>query len=209
MKKHFIVGISGGSASGKTELIKKLKNEFPQNQAVFVAMDNYYLPKEKQKKDSSGKINFDHPDAVNLKKLYQDIIKLQQGQSVKVRQYNYNNPNLPSPIVEYKPAPIIIVEGIFIFFKPYLNELFDLKIFIDADEHIKLARRIRRDTQERGYSLNEILDQYTEHVVPMYRKFIEPYKYECDIIIPNNHSMDKGINVLIGYLRNKLKEITS
>ena len=207
MKKHFLIGISGGSASGKTELIKKLKNEFQPGEAVFIAMDNYYLPKEKQKRDASGKINFDHPDAVNLQKLYDDILKLLNGETIYVKQYNYNNPKLPSPIIEYKPAPIIIVEGIFIFFKPYLNELFDLKVFIDADEHIKLARRIRRDTQERGYNLDEILDQYIEHVVPMYRKFIEPYKYECDIVIPNNHSMDKGISVLIGYLRSKLKEV--
>ncbi len=208
MKKNcFIVGVSGGSASGKTELIKSLKKRFSPREATFVAMDNYYFPKEQQKRNPEGKINFDHPDAVNLQQLYTDLQKLIQGQSVTVRQYNYNNPNLPTPEITYFPNPLIIVEGIFIFFDRQINELLDLRVFVDADEHIKLARRIRRDSVERGYSIDNILEQYKEHVVPMYRKFIEPYKYESDILIPNNHAMDKGIAVLTGYLKNKLQEL--
>ncbi len=207
-KKCFVVGVSGGSASGKTELIKKLKNAFSENEATFVAMDNYYFPKEKQKRDAQGKINFDHPDAVNLDKLYLDLLKLMQGETLTVTQYNYNNPDLPTPEITYVPNPIIIVEGIFLFFHPQINSLLDLRVFVDADEHIKLARRIRRDTLERGYTLENILEQYKEHVVPMYRKFIEPYKYESDILIPNNHQMDRGIAVLTGYLKTKLKEFS-
>jgi uridine kinase len=106
-------------------------------------------------------------------------------------------------MLEFKPAPVIVVEGIFVFYLEEIRKQFDLKVFIDADEHIKLSRRIRRDGQERGYDMDDVLYRYEHHVAPTFDKYIRPFKSDADIIIPNNESFDKGLSVLVHYLKGK------
>ncbi len=201
MNRPYFVGVSGASGSGKTFFIEQLKKHLKPSQACFIAQDNYYFPLEQQPRDERGQVNFDHPQAVNLDLLYEHLQQLIQGKSVQIRQYNYNNPRLPTPLLTYHPAPIIIVEGLFVFYKKEIRELFDLKIFIEAEEHIRLHRRILRDLSERGYPLELIFDQYKHYVVPMQRRYVDPFRYHCDIIIPNNNHVQKSVEVVLDHLR--------
>lgn len=198
--KPYLVGVSGGSASGKTYLLNQLMKRIPEQLITLISQDNYYKDLEFQDRKPDGTVNFDHPDAIDLNKFVQDLQILIGGQSVTIREYTFNNPDLLPKMLTYVPSRIILVEGLFIFHKPELLNLLNLKIFVDAEEHIKLSRRIIRDYSERGYQLEEILKQYEQDVIPMYNKFVRPYKESCDVIIPNNYHMDKAIEVLLDHL---------
>jgi uridine kinase len=201
--KPYFVGVSGGSASGKTYLLNQLMKRIPESQITLISQDNYYKVLEQQTRKPDGTVNFDHPDAIDLVKFTQDLQQLMEGQSLTIQEYTFNNPLLTPKMLTYHPAPIILVEGLFIFYKTELFDLLNLKVFVDAEEHIKLSRRIVRDYSERGYKLEEILKQYEQDVIPMYNKFVKPYKESCDIIIPNNYHMDKAIEVLLDHLQIK------
>jgi uridine kinase len=200
-KPPYIIGISGGSASGKTFLLNQLMEHIPADKVTLISQDNYYRKLEDQKRDDEGLVNFDHPDAVDLDRLANDLQSLTNGQPVTLWEYTYNNPKAVSRQITYQPSPIILLEGLFIFYKPEVSRLLDLKVFVEAEEYIKLTRRIHRDLNDRGKSLDLILRTYRKYVAPMYSRFIAPYKDECDIIIPNNTHMYRGIEVLINHLR--------
>lgn len=206
-KKSYLVGIIGGSASGKTYLLQQLHNAFPPNLITFIEQDNYYKPIDQVPRDDEGNPVFDDPESIDLDLFHQHLSLLLQGKSVRIRKYHYNNPALPRPWLTYQPTPLIVAEGLFLFHLRSTTQLFDLKVFIDADEHIKLTRRLLRDTLVRGYSLESILQQYRKHVIPMYRKYVEPHKYECDIILQNNVSIQKGVEVLIDHLKASLNRV--
>jgi uridine kinase len=197
MKKPYFVGISGGSASGKSFLLRKILQTYPREQVTLISQDNYYIDRSKLPVNDKGDYNFDHPDAVNLDALHVDLEKLSRNETVTLMEYTFGNPNIVPKEITYHPSPIILVEGLFTFYNPKVSDLLDLRIFVDADEHIKLSRRIKRDLEERGYKLNEILYYYEEYVVPMYRRYVEPYKDICDMVLPNNHHMDRAIRVLL------------
>lgn len=201
--KPYLVGVSGGSASGKTYLLNQLLKRIPERFITLISQDNYYKDLELQDRKPDGTVNFDHPDSIDLNKFVKDLELLIQGHSVSIREYTFNNPAITPKIITYLPSRIILVEGLFIFYKPELFDLLNLKIFVDAEEHIKLSRRIIRDYSERGYQLEEILKQYEQDVIPMYNKFVRPFKESCDVIIPNNHHMDKAIEVLLDHLQIK------
>jgi len=203
MNKPYLIGISGGSASGKTTLIKYLSEHFLSEELTLISMDNYYKDIENQVVGPDGKVNFDHPDALQLDLFADHVSRLLKEESVSIREYTFNTVR-ETKMITYNPAPIIVVEGLFIFYMQSITALFDLKIFVDAEEHLKLGRRIRRDYTERGYELKNVLEQYEQHVMPMYNTFVLPYKSICDIIIPNNHGMDKAIEVIYHHLRAKL-----
>ncbi len=194
----YLVGICGGSASGKTRLIREMRNALPE--ATFVSQDNYYKDLEKQATDANGRINFDHPDAVDMPRFEADLRRMVAGQSVTVKEYHFNRPDAPETYLTYSPAPVVIVEGLFIYHYKPVAELLDLKLFVEADEHTKLIRRIRRDAAERGIPLETILEQYERDVIPMYKKFVEPYRSDCDLILPNNRDT-AGAQVVINHLR--------
>lgn len=196
----YLVGISGGSASGKTFLLKKLMERYPAGQITLISQDNYYQPIDLCPKNEEGEVNFDHPDALDLVSFARDIHRLYEGETVKLMEYTFNNPDIVPKELVYSPSPLILVEGLFVFTHPDVARQLNLKIFVDADEHIRLSRRIRRDYAERGYSLDEVLDYYEKFVAPMYRKYIEPYKYECDLILPNNLKIDKAVEVVMHHL---------
>jgi uridine kinase len=205
MQKPFIVGITGGSASGKTTFLNKLLTSFAPENICLVSQDNYYKDREHQSIDHNGVVNFDLPSCIDDEAYAQDILQLSQGKTVYRKEYTFNNPNVVARQLEFKPAPIVVVEGIFVFYFEEIAKLLDLKVYIDAKEYIKLQRRIVRDKVERGYDLDDVLYRYTHHVAPTYEKYIKPYKNDADIIIPNNQNFERGLDVLTTYLNSKIK----
>lgn len=203
MSKPFTVGITGGSASGKTLFLEKLLNSFQSNEISLISQDNYYKPMHLQPKDENGIENFDIPSSIDFDAYASDLRKIQAGESVQRKEYTFNNPNKTPKILTFDSTPILVVEGIFVFYYPELAELLDLKIFIDAKDHIKLKRRIIRDKVERGYDLDDVLYRYENHVMPTYEKYIEPFKNDADLIIPNNQNFDKALEVIRHFLRLK------
>lgn len=200
----FIVGITGGSASGKTAFLNSLVNSFDPNQICLISQDNYYKPHTLQPVDEKGITNFDTPLSLDFELFARDIASLKSGSVVKRPEYTFNNPTRRPKILTFNPAPIIIVEGIFVFYFPHVAKLIDLKIFIDAKEHVKLSRRIRRDREERGYDIEDVLYRYEKHVAPTYEKYIAPFKYDSDIVIPNNDHFQKALEVVTAFLKTKL-----
>lgn len=201
----YTIGITGGSGSGKTYLIENLSNQFKPEEICLISQDNYYRTREEQVTDEKGVKNFDLPNAIDHERFYNDLMKLKGGNEVEKLEYTFNNPNATPKTIILKPAPIIIVEGIFVqYFNEIENEL-DLKIFLEAKDHVKLSRRIRRDNEQRGYDLDDVLYRYQYHVMPVYEKYIEPLKHSSDLVIPNNSHFDRAIEVLVLSLKARLQ----
>lgn len=204
MLKPYIVGITGGSASGKTTFLNKLLAAFGPEEVCLISQDNYYYDQEFQPIDANGVFNYDLPGCFNAREYAEDILKLSRGETVYRKEYTFNNPNVVAKDLVFKPAPIVVVEGIFVFYFAEVAKLLDLKVYIDAKEYIKLHRRIQRDKVERGYDLDDVLYRYSNHVAPTYEKYIEPFKHDADIIIPNNNRFETGLEVLVCFLRSKI-----
>lgn len=200
MQKPFIVGITGGSASGKTLFLERLLRTFEPGEVCLISQDNYYKPRHMQPIDSKGIHNFDTPHSIDFEQYAADIRKIQAGETVEREEYTFNNAAKKPKMLKFVSSPVVVVEGIFVLYYPELAELLDLKIFIDAKDHIKLKRRIIRDKVERGYDLDDVLYRYEMHVMPTYEKYIKPFKNEADLIVPNNHSFDKALDVIRTYL---------
>ncbi len=207
MKQSYIIGITGGSGSGKTTILKKIKQQFQPGEVCIVSQDDYYKLRETQKVDKNGIINFDLPTAVELDQLFHDLQKLIDGKTIHRKEYTFNNEKKTPSVKEFIPAPIIIVEGLFVFTHEKLRTQFDLKIFVEAHDHLKIIRRIKRDKIERNYPLDDVLYRYEHHVQPAYEKYIRPYKDDADVIINNNTHYRKGLLVLSGFLNNYLDAI--
>jgi len=205
-QRPFVIGISGGSGSGKTTFVKELSASFSPNQVCILSQDNYYKPREEQLADHKGEKNFDLPESFKEEEYHQDVLKLLNGEDVVLKEYTYNNPLVEPNLVTYKSAPVVVIEGIFVFHFADVSSLMDLKIFIDADEHIKLIRRIQRDKIERNYPLEDVLYRYQHHVYPSYQKYIQPYKSECDIVVNNNVSFNDAMEALKLSIREKLED---
>jgi|GEM_PF-28369 len=207
--KPFIVGITGGSASGKTSFLNELMSAFPKEQICLISQDNYYRDLASIAVDNQGVHNFDLPETIDHLRYAQHIQELREGGIVEQLEYTFNNPNIIPQIMTFRPAPIIVVEGIFVFYFREIADLLDLKIFIDAKNSIKLERRLKRDAEERGYDLDDVMYRWKYHVQPTYKQFIKPYRAEADIVIPNNVHYRKGLNVVISYLKTKISNSMS
>jgi len=205
-QKPFIVGITGGSASGKTTFLSRLLASYAPEDICLVSQDNYYLDRDQQLQDANGYYNFDLPGSIDSAAYAHDILRLSQGETVHRKEYTFNNPNVVPRQLEFKPSPIVVVEGIFVFYFEEVAKLLDMKVYIDAKEYIKLQRRILRDKVERGYDLDDVLYRYTNHVAPTYEKYIKPFKNDADVIIPNNRNFEVGLEVLVTYLNTKIKK---
>ena len=151
-----------------------------------------------------GVSNFDLPSSINREELFEDIKKLIAGKVVSRKEYTFNNALREPKMLVFKPAPILILEGIFVFHFPEVADLIDLNLFLYATETTALTRRIKRDRIERNYPLEDVLYRYEKHVLPTYRKYIEPIMERADLIINNNHNFDSGLTVLTGFLQNHL-----
>jgi uridine kinase len=201
VKKPFTIGITGGSGSGKTYFLQGLASRFTADELCLISQDNYYKSRDLQPIDENGVKNFDLPGSIDRTIFRSDLVKLKAGQDVIKKEYTFNNPQAEPKMLTFKTAPIIVVEGLFVqYFEEIASEL-DLKIFVEAKDHVKLGRRIKRDQVERGYDVDDVLYRYQHHVMPVYESLIEPLKYNCDIVIPNNHHFENALSVLVGYLR--------
>lgn len=206
MQTPFTIGITGGSGSGKTYFIKNLASRFRQDEITFISQDHYYKARDLQITDDQGVKNFDLPTAIERERFHADILKLKKGETLKIQEYTFNNPNAQATVIEFKPAPIIIIEGLFVqYFEEIASEL-DLKVFIEAKDYIKLSRRIVRDNDERGYDINDVLYRYQHHVMPIYETLIKPLKHHADFIIPNNSNFAKALDMLTLSLKAKLAQ---
>lgn len=204
MPQPYTIGITGGSGSGKTFFIKELASHFQPEEICLISQDHYYKPLEVQYTDEQGVQNFDLPSSIDKDGLTADILKLKSGNTVTKKEYTFNNPNATPRLLEFRPAPILIVEGLFVQYFPEIAGELDLKIFIEARDYVKLTRRIRRDNEERGYDLNDVLYRYQNHVMPIYDSLIEPLKHQADLIIPNNNHFEHALHVLVRALRSHL-----
>ena len=205
MSKPFIIGITGGSGSGKTSVIKILRERFTNAELCLVSQDNYYKPREEQEIDKNGVINFDLPNCINHEKFHSDISNLMAGDSIEIPEYTFNNSLAEKKTIRFDSAPIIIIEGLFVFYYEKLRNIMDLKVYVDASDIVKLRRRINRDQVERNYPIDDVLYRYEHHVTPAYDTYISPFKRHADLIINNEFTYDKSINVLEGFIRNKLQ----
>ena len=205
MTKTYTIGITGGSGSGKTYFIEQLAAHFDATELCLISQDHYYKAREEQVTDEMGVKNFDLPEAIQLEELVNDIQKLKRGEVLRKPEYTFNNPLATAMILEFKPAPILIVEGLFVQYFPDVASELDLKIFIEAKDYVKLSRRIRRDNDERGYDLNDVLYRYQHHVMPVYESMIRPLMDQADFVIPNNHHFKNALAILVTALRGMLK----
>ncbi len=204
MQKRLIIGITGGSGSGKTTFISELKKAFSRKELCVISQDDYYRPIYKQPIDKEGIEDFDQPKSIDKNAFVKDVQKLLKGKKVKRQEYVFNNKNVKPKTLVFKPAPIIIVEGIFVFHFKKMQPLLDLKIFLDAKENLKVIRRIKRDKVERNYPLDDVLYRYEHHVMPTFEKYILPYRDEADIVVNNNAEMSKGLMIVTGFIRDYL-----
>ena len=194
--KPFVIGIAGGSGSGKTFFLNCFLHHFTAKQISLVSQDDYYKPMGEQPKDANGWINFDLPECIDDEKLMNDLSVLLTGETVFKKEYTFNTAEESAKMLTIHSAPIIIVEGLFIFHFQKIASLFDMKIFMDANEEITLNRRLKRDIAERGYDHNMIMYQWVNHVLPAYNAYLLPYKNTADKVIMNNtHVADDIIEV--------------
>ncbi len=204
MKKPFTIGITGGSGSGKTFFLQGLASRLQEGQLCLISQDNYYKPRDQQHEDENGVRNFDLPGAIDREAFLDDLRKLKAGEDVVKKEYTFNNPAAEQRMLFLKTAPIIVVEGLFVQYFEEIDRELDLRVFVEAKDHVKMGRRIKRDQIERGYDLDDVLYRYQHHVMPVYESLIDPLKYHSDLVIPNNRHFNRALDVLAGYLKTLL-----
>ena len=177
-----IIGIAGGTGSGKTTLTEKLKAEFGEDVSVLYH-DNYYNSHSEMPYEERTRLNYDHPDAFETDLMIRDIQALRRGETVRCPVYDYTIHDRSGETVEVRPTKVIIIEGILIFENQALRDLMDIKIFVDADADVRILRRIMRDVKKRGRSLDSVVNQYLTTVKPMHQQFVEPSKRYADIVV--------------------------
>jgi uridine kinase len=196
MGSCYVIGITGGSGVGKTTLIKKIYQEFPNLVSTF-SLDNYYLPKSAQLVDANGEINFDLPTALNTSDMERDFNLLLAGKTVKHRQYGFNHPEAEMGFITIEPRRILVVEGIFVMHYPFLRNRLDFSVFIEVNEAMQLARRLKRDMEERNYTSEQVIYQWEYHVKPAYEEFVLPHRGDADMIINNDTGFGENIQALL------------
>ncbi len=201
-----IVGIAGGTGSGKTTVVNKLMDVLPEGEVVVMPQDSYYRDNSTIPLAERQKINFDHPDSVEFTLLIDHLNHLKKGKPVKMPIYSYLTCVRSKETIPIKPARVVIVEGILILADPGLRRMLDIKVFVDADADDRLGRVIQRDIVERGRSVLKVLERYHDTVKPSHLQFIEPSKRYADIIIPGGGENQVGIEVLISIIEKHLKK---
>jgi len=201
----YIVGIAGGSASGKTTIIDRLKKLF-KDEIVMIGHDYYYLNNDHLSMEERVKLNYDHPKSFETEKLINDLKALKSGKSVELPIYDYTIHTRKKETLSVCPKPVIIVEGILILENKKLRDLMDIKVYVDVDADERLIRRLLRDTKERGRSVESVITQYINTVKPMHEEFIEPSKKHADIIIPRGAENEPAVSMLVEHLKSLLKK---
>jgi len=204
-KKPFIIGIAGGSGSGKTFFLNCFLHHFKQDEVTLVSQDDYYIPAGDMTQEENKLYNFDLPSTIDSQQFLKDIKQLMDGEVVYKKEYNFNNPLAVVKILEIKSAPIIIVEGLFILHFKEIAALLDHTIFVDADEQVALDRRIKRDGLERGYPEEDVLYKWHNHVVPAYKEYLLPYRGQCNKVVMNNTNEPEEIIAITEDISNDLR----
>lgn len=195
-RSTYLVGIVGGSASGKSSFLRDLLVRLPADRCAVVSQDNYYRPIGEQVRDAAGQPNFDLPTAIHRDELLNDLRQLLNGDAVTRPEYTFNHRDRPGRTVIVEPAPVILIEGLFIFHFEDIRELFDLRVFIDAREDVCKQRRLARDAIERGYGPEHVEYQWDNHVLPAYRQYILPHRDDAHVIVTNHNGYEKGLEVV-------------
>ena len=201
--KICIVGIAGGTASGKTTIVRKIKENFGDD-IVVINHDSYYKAHNDLSYEDRSKLNYDHPDSFDTQMMIDDVKKLKNNDEVDIPVYDFSVHNRADATVHIVPKNVIILEGILVLENKELRDLMDIKVFVDTDADERLMRRIRRDMVERARSIESILNQYADTVKPMHEQFIEPSKKYADIIIPRGGENLTGISILQQHIKSML-----
>jgi len=205
-KDTIFIGIAGGSASGKTTVVKKIMKRLKNSKLSQIELDSYYKDFSDLTPEERNRINFDHPQSIDFDLLIKHINELKNGNSIEKPSYEFATHLRDKETTTIEPTKIIILEGILIFTDPIIRKLLDLKIFVDTASDIRLMRRIERDMKERGRSLESVKDQYFETVRPMHREFIDTTKQYADIIIPSGGNNKAAINMIISGIKDLMQE---
>lgn len=203
--KRMLLGIAGGTGSGKT-LVAKSIGEAVGKQVVILGLDSYYLDRSDLPFEERAKINYDHPDAFDIPLLLEHLHKLMRGEAIEMPVYNYAAHARTPETIHVEPAPIIIVEGILVLAIPALRDMMNVRIFVDTDADVRFIRRLSRDVKERGRSLQSVIDQYLNVVRLMHLEFVEPSKRYADIIVPEGGYNKVAIDFIVTKLKTLLDE---
>ena len=201
-----IIGICGGTGSGKTTIARAIVDAVGAERVVLVEQDSYYRNLADMPLDERHQANFDHPDSIDSDMLVNHLIRLKQGLTVEMPLYDFVTHTRSDRIVIIEPRPVVIVEGILIFAETRILDLLDVRVFVDTPDDIRLMRRLRRDIHERGRTVERTLEQYQRTIRPMHFEFVEPSKRHADIIIPEGGQTGVSVEFLCGLVREKLKE---
>ncbi|MDO4707065.1 MAG: uridine kinase [Porphyromonadaceae bacterium] len=201
-----IIGVAGGSASGKSTLVRKLQEAFAEEHVITLCHDYYYKAHDDLSLEERAGLNYDHPAAFDTEMMIEHIQKLRFGENINRPVYSFTEHNRLPQTVEVTPARVIILDGILILENKELRELMDVKVYVDTDDDVRLARRLVRDVQERGRDLNSVLKQYFTTVKPMHRDFVEPSKRYAHIIIPEGGFNSVALSLLIENIRSLITE---
>ncbi len=199
-----LVGIAGGTGSGKSTVVQRIIAAMGPAGVVCLDQDSYYRDNSHIPLDGRRQINFDHPDSLDFVLLLQHMRTLRAGEAIEKPVYSFTQSVRLKQTTRIPPAPVIVVEGILVLAIPELRDHLDIKIFVDAEDDVRLIRRIERDTDQRGRSLHSVLEQYQRTVRPMHLTFVEPSKRYADVIIPRGGHNDVAINMVIATLRERL-----
>lgn len=201
-----IIGICGGTGSGKTTIARAIVDTVGAEKVVLVEQDSYYRNLSDMPLDERHQANFDHPDAIDSDMLVNHLLRLRQGLVAEMPLYDFVTHTRSDKIETIEPKPVVIVEGILIFAEPRVLDLLDVRVFVDTPDDIRLMRRLRRDIEERGRTFERTLEQYERTIRPMHFEFVEPSKRHADVIIPEGGQPDISIKFLCSLVREKLAE---
>lgn len=199
-----IIGLAGGTGSGKTTVVHQIMNELPDTEVGVISQDSYYRETTNLSFDERALINFDHPRSIDFELLVKHLKALKAGETIDQPVYSFIQHNRTDDTVSTHPRKVMIVEGILILTNPELRELFDIKIFVHADSDERLVRRLKRDISERGRDIDEVLNRYQNTLKPMHEQFIEPSKAFADIIIPNDKYNTVAIDVVRAVINQRI-----
>ena len=205
MSDIIVIGIAGGTGSGKTTITRKIMQSFGGNVSV-IYHDNYYKAHHNMNYEERSRLNYDHPDAFDTELLISDLKKLRRGETIHCPTYDYTIHDRSDKTITVRPAKVIIVEGILIFQSIELCELMDIKIYVDTDADVRIIRRIMRDVNERGRSLESVVKQYLTTVKPMHEHFIEPSKRLADIIVPEGGHNNVAYEMIVNAILKRISE---
>ena len=206
--KPFVIGVAGGSGSGKSTVTREVLASIGPEMAAVVMQDDYYLDQTHLSPDDRRKTNYDHPDAFDWPLMMQHVQALRRGEAIEMPKYDFAQHNRSSTTTTVKPAPVIVIEGLFALYDADLRKMMSLKIFVDTAPDVRFIRRLQRDIAERGRSTETVIQQYLDTVRPMHKQFIEPTKRRADVILPHGAN-GPAVDIITTKVVNVIRDLDS